>query len=254
MDAVITSRANTRVKALRAALERKRRDHASIAIEGPNLIQEAIRSGLELQSVFISDDKLSLLRELPIPASTQINTLSPDVFSSASATEHAQGIAALISPPDHALPEAANTLVLLLANLQDPGNMGTLIRSAEAFGAQAVVATPGTVDPWNQKSLRASAGSIFRVPVIEMSIPELKDHGFHLIAAVAREGAPPELLPSSGKRAIMIGNEGAGLSVEQLALAHSFVTIPCPGQVESLNAAIAGSVLLYAMSRQISQR
>lgn len=249
MDATITSRTNARVKVLRAALEGRRRAGEPVAIEGPHLIAEAMRSGIALESVFVREDALHMLDALRIDAA-RVNVLSRDVFASVSATENAQGIAALIVPPVFALPSQKSRLVLALAGLQDPGNMGTLVRSAEAFGADAVVSTPGTVDAWNQKAIRASAGSVFRVPVVSMELAELRAQGVRLIAAVARDGADPDALDLSGDCALLIGNEGAGLSEEQIAMADAKVTIPCPGKVESLNAAVAGSLLLYAASRQ----
>jgi len=143
-------------------------------------------------------------------------------------------------------------LLLVAAGLQDPGNFGTLIRSAEAFGAAGVIATPGTVSAWNQKTLRASAGSVFRVPVEIYSVEQiaaLRGHGVRLLATVAEGGVSPEKADLWGSCALMIGNEGAGLSAELLALADARITLACPGAVESLNAAVAGSLLLYEASR-----
>jgi TrmH family RNA methyltransferase len=151
--------------------------------------------------------------------------------------------------------------------LQDPGNLGTLIRSAEAFGATAVLTTHGTVSEWNQKALRASAGSVFRVPVVAISTEELialQSRGVRLLAAVAPNSETDSNSPLDSKSnsasvrdadltnpcALMIGNEGAGLGDEFLALADTRITIPTPGRVESLNAAIAGSLLLYEAARQ----
>jgi TrmH family RNA methyltransferase len=149
-------------------------------------------------------------------------------------------------------------LLLVAAGLQDPGNLGTLVRSAEAFAATAILTTPGTVSEWNQKALRASAGSVFRVPVVGVTLAEvaaLKSRGVRLFAAVADDPLGEKVLPIAEADltqacALMIGNEGAGLSEELLALADTRITIPTPGRIESLNAAIAGSLLLYEASRQ----
>jgi len=148
-------------------------------------------------------------------------------------------------------------LLLVAAGLQDPGNLGTLIRSAEAFGATAVLTTPGTVSEWNQKTLRASAGSVFRVPVVQIDAEQLialKSQGIRLLAAVAPNSnfdsqsvADTDLTKPC---VLMIGNEGAGLSSELLSQADARIAIPTPGGVESLNAAVAGSLLLYEASRQ----
>jgi TrmH family RNA methyltransferase len=147
-------------------------------------------------------------------------------------------------------------LLLVAAGLQDPGNLGTLVRSAEAFGATGVLTTPGTVSAWNQKALRASAGSVFRMPVAGAGVEELaalKARGVRLMAAIAESSmgsVEAQNAECAGGLAILIGNEGAGLSDELLEMADVRVTIPCPGQVESLNAAVAGSLLLYEASRQ----
>jgi TrmH family RNA methyltransferase len=262
--ALVTSRANPRVKQLRAAFAgHARLSGGLVAIEGEHLLYEAIRSGLVLKTIFVSERTSA-----PewAPRSVELIELTDEVFSSVVDTQSPQGIAALLVPPtwDLAsafpakLPGIQSPLLLLAAGLQDPGNLGTLIRSAEAFGATAVLTTAGTVSEWNQKALRASAGSVFRVPVVAIGpsdIPTLKSHGLHVFAAVAGSNPPPGANSIANADltqpcALMIGNEGAGLSAELLALADARVTIPTPGRVESLNAAIAGSLLLYEASRQ----
>jgi TrmH family RNA methyltransferase len=176
-------------------------------------------------------------------------------------TQHPQGIAALIETPVwtmDAVDFAANPLLLIAAGLQDPGNLGTLVRSAEAFGASAVLTTRGTVSQWNQKAMRASAGSVFRMAVVEVTeaeLAEMRTRGVRFYAAVADDPASGSAV--SAERAdltmgcaLMIGNEGAGLGEEWLAMADERIAIPMPGRVESLNAGVAGSLLLYEASRQ----
>ncbi len=251
MTAVITSKTNARVKALRAAATGSRRSSDGlVAIEGPNLLAEAIHSHMPLHSIYVREDAIELLRTLKMDAETEPIVLSRDVFNGAVATESSQGIAALVRPAMQTLSLTDNPLLLVLVGLQDPGNMGTLLRSAEAFGADAVVVTPGTVDAWNQKAIRASAGSIFRMPVVEMELSALKQTGVRLTAAVARDGNSPDQTNFLGPCAIVIGNEGSGLDAASLRLMDNVVTIPCPGTVESLNAATAGSLLLYEASKQ----
>jgi TrmH family RNA methyltransferase len=281
-DAVVTSRSNARVKQLRAAFAGQARlSGGLVAVEGDNLLGEALRSGMVLKTVFVSAG-----RELPriVPRGVEVMWLAEEVFASVMETRAPQGVAALLVPPVHRLedvsgensvslsldahlsreetatkmehPASRQPLILVAAGLQDPGNLGTLVRSAEAFGASGVLTTPGTVSAWNQKALRASAGSIFRVPVVGVGLDELnmlKRGGVRLLAAVAEgdgETVEAHAVDFAGACAVMIGNEGAGLSEELLALADVRVTIPCPGRVESLNAAIAGSLLLYEASRQ----
>lgn len=248
MQAIITSRTNARVKALRAAFEG--RTGGIAAIEGEHLLLEALRSNVQLQTVYLSEDA----RSFDLPIGTEIVYLANDIFQSIAATENTQGIAATIAIPLHGLPTDP-TLLLVADNLRDPGNMGTLIRSAEAFGVHALLTTAGTVDPWNQKSIRASAGSIFRLPIVPTTVAsllQLKASGIRLFAAVVHDARPAVTLDLSRPTAIIIGNEGSGISRQILDLADERITIPCPGQVESLNAAIAGSLLLYEASRQRS--
>jgi TrmH family RNA methyltransferase len=257
---LVTSRANARVKQLRAAFAgHARLSGGLVAIEGENLLREALDSGLPLKTIFLSE------RVAPpawLPRGVELLVLAEEVFASTVDTQHPQGIAALLVPPvwkiESALPANDNAALLLLAaGLQDPGNLGTLIRSAEAFGATAVLTTAGTVSEWNQKAVRASAGSVFRVPVVAITAEELialKSRGVRLLAAVAPNAdSGSESAADAGLTnacALMIGNEGAGLGEEWLALADARITIPTPGGVESLNAAVAGSLLLYEASRQ----
>jgi len=264
----IASRANARVKQLRGALAGYARLSAGmVAIEGEHLLEEAIRSGMVLKSIFLSEH-----RDLPVAAHrlhgrVEILRLTDDVFASISDTRSPQGIAALLVPPVHTLDSAlwGIPLILIAAGLQDPGNLGTLIRSAEAFGVSGVLTTPGTVNAWNGKSLRASAGSLFRTPVVDIThedLRALKQRGIRLLAAVV-EGAASNLDPEAiteahdtdltRPTALLIGNEGAGLAPDLLAIADARITIPSTGSVESLNAAVAGSLLLYEAFRQRSQ-
>jgi TrmH family RNA methyltransferase len=255
---LVTSRANARVKQLRAAFAGQARlSGGMVAIEGEHLLLEAMRSGLPLKTVFLSEG-VGAPPEW-IPRGVERMLLADEVFASAVATQHPQGIAALLLPPrwEMAAEVKPDALILIAAGLQDPGNLGTLVRSAEAFGATAVLTTQGTVSEWNQKALRASAGSVFRVPVVQVSSEELvalKARGVRLLAAVAAEDSAHAVaeVDLTGACALMIGNEGAGLGAEWLALADAKITIPTPGAVESLNAAVAGSLLLYEASRQRS--
>lgn len=258
-ETLVSSRTNARVKQLRAAFAGNARlSDGVVAIEGEHLLEEAIRSGVTLKTVFVTERR-GVPRDLP--AGVDVLRLTDDVFASAVETQTPQGVAALATPLVHRLEDVvagAAPLILIACGLQDPGNLGTLVRSAEAFGAAGMLTTPGTVSAWNQKALRASVGSVFRLPVVSATAEEiagLRQQGVRLLAAVGREGAgvvAAQDVDFRGPCAVMIGNEGAGLSEEWLALADARVTIPCPGPVESLNAAVAGSLLLYEASRQRS--
>jgi TrmH family RNA methyltransferase len=252
---LIESRQNPRVKELRAALAHTGRTPSGlIAIEGEHLVAEAMHSHLRFATVFLRDNYQP---SFATPDDAEHLLLPPDVFASAVATEQPQGIAALVHPPvfsPDTFFRAPAALVLVLAGLQDPGNVGTLLRSAEAFAATGVLLLPGTASPWNPKALRASAGSAFRVAAIAASESDaldlLAEHNVPAIAAVARDGTPIDAAPLAKSCALLIGNEGAGLSDSLIAAAAHRITIPMPGKVESLNAAIAGSLLLYEAARQ----
>ncbi len=247
----ITSRSNPRVRALRAALQRRAED--VIGIEGFHLIEEAIRSGLTLTTLFVREDCEAVLREVPFGAAHEIVLLSPEAFASASATEHAQGIAALLRQPRKPYVPRLGDLLVMADGLQDPGNLGTLTRSAEAFGAAAVALGANTADPWNGKCLRAAAGAAFRLPVLRWDaglLNALRTIDAQVCAAVARGGRAAHQTDLRGTLVLVIGNEGAGVSVELLALADTHVTIATTGPTESLNAAVAGSLLLYEAARQ----
>jgi TrmH family RNA methyltransferase len=257
-ELVVSSRANARVKQLRAAFQgHARLSGGMVAIEGDHLLEEALRSGMVLKSVFVSER-----REVPgiVPRGVEVLRLTEEVFGSVVETQSPQGVAALMVPPVKTMADVFESsgaaLILIAAGVQDPGNLGTLVRSAEAFGASGVLTTSGTVSAWNQKALRASVGSVFRVPVVAVTareVAELKGRGVRLIAAVGADDfgvVAAQEMDFVRACAVMIGNEGNGLTAEWMEMCDARVTIPCPGPVESLNAAVAGSLLLYEASRQ----
>jgi len=257
----VTSKDNARLKDLRKALSAPGRGApALVGIEGPNLIEEALRAGLRLKTIFIAQGTERLLDKLHVTRDIEVLQLSKKLLDSALATETPQSVAALIEPPqwtwDHllGLHRKSIPLVVVLAGLQDPGNLGTILRSAEAFGASGVVSLPGTVSAWNAKAVRASAGSVFRMPVIsadaEDCIPRLHGAGITVFATLSRAAQDAHRANFARPTALIIGNEGGGVPGSLAATADCTITIPCPGPVESLNAAVAASVLLYEASRQ----
>jgi RNA methyltransferase, TrmH family len=171
-------------------------------------------------------------------------------------TEHPQGVVAAAAIPRHGLGamgvDAEPAVILVLDAVQDPGNFGTLVRTAEALGAAGVVALPGTVDPWNPKSVRAAMGSSFRLPIVTAEwaelAPWLAERGVAAVAAVVGAAALPS--PPPGRAALVLGNEGAGVGEETLANASLHAGIPLRGRAESLNVGAAGAILLYELLRQ----
>ena len=257
---IVQSKQNARLKLLRQAMKQPARGAGGPAgIEGPNLLAEALRAGLRIPTVFVAQDAEELLDGMSLAAETEVLAVPKALLQSALATETPQPVAALVEPPEWTWAQvlecgSREPLLIVLAGLQDPGNLGTILRSAEAFGASGVVCLPGTVSAWNPKAVRASAGSVFRVPVLEAStdqcFPRLRGAGVTLLGAMARAAQPADRVDLAGPVALMIGNEGQGVPKDLAARAYCNVTIPCPGPVESLNAAVAASVLLYEASRQ----
>ena len=253
MAEVITSRANPRVKQLRAVFAGQARlAQGLIAIEGPHLLAEALATRQAIRTIFVAERT-----DLPagLPAGIEVLRVAGDVFASATDTQSPQGLAALLVPPLPTLSEMllGTPLIVIAAGLQDPGNLGTLIRSALAFGATGVMTTAGTVSAYNAKAMRASAGAVFRMPpatLDEATVKVLREHGVALLASVKDDAEDAATCDLTRGCALLIGNEGAGLSAEWLAQADARVTIPMPGPVESLNAAVAGSLLLYEAARQ----
>jgi len=268
----VQSKDNARLKELRKALSSPSRGAgALVGIEGPKLIEEALRAGLRVKTIFVAQgDRVSdhaseqILEALTLPQETEILHLPKKLLDQALATETPQSIAALIEPPqwswEQLLSSRRNSVafVIVLAGLQDPGNLGTILRSAEAFGVTGVVSLPGTVSAWNTKAVRASAGSVFRVPLIaaeiDECIPRLHGAGLAIFAALSQGAQQAHSADLARSVALIIGNEGNGVPGALAACADSTITIPFPGPVESLNAAVAASVLLYEASRQRTAR
>jgi TrmH family RNA methyltransferase len=258
---IVQSKQNPRFKELRRALTRPGRDtHGLVGVEGRHLLEEAFHAGLRVACIFVAKEAEALLNEFPVADDVDILVAPRALLDSVLDTETPQPVAALVELPDwtwaHVLRGRGSwdPLVLILAGIQDPGNLGTILRSAEAFGASGVLALPGTVNAWNPKAVRASAGSIFRLPVLAATLNEclsnLRESGMRILTTTVQEGEPADLVNFTGPLALLIGNEGSGVPQEIAVHADSRVTIPCPGPVESLNAAVAASVLLYEISRQ----
>jgi TrmH family RNA methyltransferase len=258
---IVQSKQNSRLKDLRRALAHPSRDSGGLAgIEGPNLLEEALLAGLRVPTVFVAQGEERLLEGLALPAQTEVLLLPRDLLDSALATETPQPVAALVEPPDWSWAdvlggeEKAAALILVLAGLQDPGNLGTILRSAEAFRANGVVCLPGTVSEWNPKAVRASAGSVFRLPLLSVSekdcFARLRKAEVKIWTTAVHGAKAADRIDLAGPVALMIGNEGNGVPEALAAQADGAMTISCPGPVESLNAAAAASVLLYEASRQ----
>jgi TrmH family RNA methyltransferase len=257
----VSSRQNALVKDLRKALSQgEPTADGHLAVEGVRMIEEAIRSGLRFQAVFFSEaGSAHATRLLPqIGSQVEVLLLPGEVFVSAVSTESPQGVAALVKLRPQKLEDlmeaGSEPLLVGVSGIQDPGNLGTIIRSAEAFGARAVLLGEKTVSHFNPKTVRGSAGSLFRQPILRVklgeSITALKEQGVRVLATSSHKGKPLHEADFTGAAMIVVGNEGAGVPLEILSLADELVTIPHSPRVESLNAGIAASILLYEAARQ----
>ncbi|HEY7390458.1 MAG TPA: RNA methyltransferase [Bryobacteraceae bacterium] len=256
---IITSAANPLLKDVRRALARGGLTSEGLCVaETFHLLEEALRSDCEVKAVLAAESVRSAAEGHVRGLGRTKVLVAPDALLRAvSDTESSQGIIALVKPPEWRLEQLfrGSPLVLVLDELQDPGNCGTIVRAAEAFGASGVMFLKGTASPYNPKTLRASAGSLFRVPFLHgvdtaLARAALKQNRIELYAGVpARDGVRSLMqVDLTGRCALIIGNEARGVGGD-LRSAALDVAIPTVG-VESLNAAIAAGVMLYEARRQ----
>lgn len=228
-------------------------DEGLLPIEGPILLEEAQRSRVELVDVFVRSGD-----SLPQVSVGRIYEVAPEEFKTIQETEHSQGLIATVRPREFRFDEILNApaaLIAVLCRLQDPGNVGTILRIAEAFGATGCVALAGTASFHNGKVVRASAGSIFRLPhVAGIALHELvaaiRTRNIKIVGAAPAAKTSIETWDWRRPTAVFIGNEGGGLQDDELASCDSVLRIPHQPAVESLNSAIAAAVILYEASRQ----
>lgn len=248
----LTSIQNPKVKLARSLEKRKAREEAGLfLVEGSKLLAEALAYGFHPVMTFATATWWAAHSTTALPGERY--EVADAVLAAIATTETPDGVVALLPlPAGEAPPLAADAVVAIAHRLQDPGNLGTLVRAADAAGAAAVVVTDGTVDPWSPKAVRATMGSCFHLPIIRMSLAAFKAaHPALPIYALTLAGATSlyahDFRPGG---AFLIGNEGAGLDAESEALADHRVKIPIPGRAESLNAAMAATICLYEAVRQ----
>lgn len=259
----ISSSDNTFIKRFRrlAAASKYRRRAGKLAIEGPRLLEEALAAGLVPEVVFFTRNYVdgggkSTLANLP-PGSRQY-LLAPSLFAGLADTETPQEVAAIIpyrAPEPGVIAAQILNLVLVLDRIQDPGNMGTMIRTASAAGVDAIFYGPGNVDPHSPKALRSTAGALFHLPPVAVDEPlqlvrSLQNSGMTAIAAQPRGGILYWQADYRGRTVLLIGSESSGLSPELSAAADLAVSIPQASPLESLNASIAAALLMYEALRQ----
>lgn len=265
----ITSRQNPLVKRFRRV--RAGDEHHLVFIEGVRLIEEAVRVGVHFESVVFSSELETTDRGLVLLESLQRVPcrgayVSDPVMDAIADTESPQGVAALVSRPYFEIQDlfASQSLIVIADQLQNPGNLGSIVRSAHAAGASGLVAMRGTVDPFNPKALRASMGSAFRLPIVTdvgraEALDACSDRGVKVLAARLPSPGPTEAENASKPYtqvdlsisiALVVGGEAGGVSGEVTGRADQIVHIPMGEGVESLNAAAAAAIILYESARQ----
>ncbi|MDO4517594.1 MAG: RNA methyltransferase [Bacillota bacterium] len=263
----ITSKENPIYKRTRKLLKRKGRDGLGLyLLEGVKPVEDALRLKVEIEDIFLrySNYEEGNISSDLLERGERMILLDDDLFDSISETESTQGVIAVIRKKAYKTEDIASLLgeridyqrprsMIILDRLQDPGNIGTIIRTAEAAGMAAVVVMPGTGDVFSPKTVRAAAGSIMRMPIIPMKDEEqvstlLHEAGLKLVVTALEEASDyreVDLRPCG----IVIGNEGQGVSLRFMELSDVKVKIPMEGEIESLNAAVAAGILMYAAER-----
>jgi TrmH family RNA methyltransferase len=256
---------NPRIKQLRRLLGRRsaRREVGRLVIEGPVLVAEALAAGTGVVEVYVDAEHLGgpagpsrwpWLADVPPEI---LWPVAPGVLGRVLDSEHPQPVAAVVAVPERGLDEVLGAVeppfVIVLAGVGDPGNVGTIIRSAAAAGA-VVLITEGTADPFNPKTVRASAGAVLRTPLAEVAssglVGQLGAAGIPVWVADAGGGATPDETALDGPVALVVGNEAHGVPPEIVAAATGRLHLPMVGATESLNVAMAASILLFDVARQ----
>jgi RNA methyltransferase, TrmH family len=263
MISTITSSNNSFIKEVKALkLKRHREEKKQFIIEGIRFVEEAFMEKSDIVRVFLSDQLSGTrggkeLQQKVVAGGYESYMLSEKLFREISDTETPQGILAILRMKSYELNDIItnNTFVIILDSLQDPGNLGTIIRTADAAGASGIILSKGCVDLYNPKVLRATMGSVFHVPFyfslnLEETIDILKARGICTYAAHLNGDKHYFNLCLKDNIAIIIGNEANGISDEIASKADALVKIPMPGRSESLNASVAASLLMYEVVRQ----
>ena len=254
----IQSKDNLLIKDIKRLKEKKYRISSNMfLVEGFRFAQEALHSEFEVLNIFLSargeSKYISSSMENELQVNTKVYSVSDSLFKSICDTDNPQGILAVVRNKSVDI-KYDHGFYMLADKIQDPGNMGTIIRTAHAAGALGVIITKGTVDIYNEKTLRATMGSIFKIPVIcdeDLSlVQKLRSEGFKLITSSLDTEKNFYDVNLKEKVIISVGNEGNGISAEVYAICDLKIKIPMPGGAESLNAAVAASIMMYEVVRQ----
>jgi TrmH family RNA methyltransferase len=258
---MILSPHNTRIKLIRALSGRpkERREAGAFLAEGVRLVEDAHAAGwpflYALYSAEISNRGKKLIEELT-GSGVEVEEVAPSILRSVTETESSQGVVAVLKLPDNTQEEVPPlNFVLIPDQIRDPGNLGTLIRSAAAAGAQAVFIPPETTDPFAPKVVRAGMGAHFRIAIFNLDWSEIQTKLSGLSVYVAGAEGQTTCWAADFRQplALIVGGEAEGASNPARDLANSVINIPMPGKIESLNAGVAGAVLMFEVVRQRSE-
>lgn len=255
---MITSNSNPQIKNLIQLTKKAkaRKDQGLFVVEGKKMFSEIPKDWL--QQTYVSESFLAHDGQMELEG-ISYEVLSDSIFSNVSDTQTPQGILALVRIPKYELsqllPDDRPAHLLVLESIQDPGNLGTMFRTGEGAGITGIIMNKTTVDLFNPKTVRSTMGSIYRVPYfvtddLPMTLKELQKSGVRLYAAHLKGTQTYDAMDYRGATGFLIGNEGNGLSDEIADMADSYIRIPMEGKVESLNAAIAATLLMYEVHRQ----
>jgi RNA methyltransferase, TrmH family len=257
---VMLSRAETK-RLQYLARRRGRLESGRFLIEGVRSAEDLIASGIVIHTAYlapsIEDTRRGASLAQTLRARARTVSISEGELRSIAGTDTPQGVVIEADMPRHSLADldwdGRMTGAVALDAVQDPGNFGTIVRSADAFGLGFVAVLPGTVDPWNPKSVRAAAGSSLRMPIVETSLDALLNHvrvsDFRVLGADVH-GTPVREVTPPGRMLLVLGNEGAGLCDEVRTACDELVAVPIRGAAESLNVGVAAGILLYELTRE----
>lgn len=239
---IITSKDNSSVKAARKLLKKKYRT-SSYLIEGFHLLEEAVKSGAEIRQIFVEESKFELIKDYK-----NVTIVTNQVLKSLADSENPQGVIAEIGFGDISV-KFDGEKYLILENVQDPGNVGTMVRTADAAGFDGVLLVGETADIYSPKVLRSMQGSHFHLPIVKFdgTFDDIKNAGLELLVTTLSENSVSHKNVKSDRFALVMGNEGSGVSDEAIESADQLVHIDMAGKAESLNVAVAAGILMFSL-------
>lgn len=252
---MIKSKNNSKIKLLRnLQLKKYRHKYKKYLVEGYQISLDYLKYSNNIDFALVSEEFNKLDDVKKIKQNLEIHIVKKDIFNKTSDTKNSQGIILVVSFEDYKIDEIIEKKnIILIDGIQDPGNLGTIIRTCDAFNIGGIITLENTVDLYNNKTVRASMGSISRLPIVvshdnDEILEKLKISGFKIFSSTPRYNVNIKYLDFKEKIALVIGNEGSGVSEKILCKSHELVGIEMKGDIESLNAGIAAAILIYEIT------